>query len=275
MKSSLRALAPAMRWTFPLLLWIGGLAARPASALPPAGSYLHSCSGVSVTGTTLTASCKTRGGSVNSTSLADYPSCIGDIANFDGALGCSKGSPPPDGSYRRTCRDFFVAGNVLKAECKDRGGSWQVTSLENFQGCTGQVSNIDGFLTCHRGSKSPPQGSYRQTCRDLWFDGSVLRALCKARGGDWTPTTLNDVGTCRGALSNQDGVLSCAKGDADPPAGSYRQTCREISFSRGVLSAACRTRQGQWTRSELNEKECAGDIANDDGSLKCSGAKRY
>jgi hypothetical protein len=86
---------------------------------------------------------------------------------------------------------------------------------------------------------------------------------------------LNDVGTCRSALSNQDGVLSCAKGDADPPAGSYRQTCREISFSNGVLSAACRTRQGHWTRSELNHKDCAGDVANDDGSLKCSGAKRY
>src|SRR5258708_8236909 len=105
MKSGLSAL----RVAFPLLLLIGGLAARPVSALsPPEGSYLHSCSGVSVAGTTLTGSCKTTGGSVNSTSLADYPSCIGDIANFDGALSCSKGSPPPDGSYRRARPDFFV-----------------------------------------------------------------------------------------------------------------------------------------------------------------------
>jgi hypothetical protein len=56
------------------------------------------------------------------------------------------------------------------------------------------------------------------------------------------------------------------------PAGSYQQSCRDISIEGGVLTGTCRTQSGRWARAALGDvNRCAGDIANLDGSLTCGG----
>jgi hypothetical protein len=236
---------------------------------PPGGSYQQSCRDVIADGITLRASCRDAGGTWRPANLSDFQHCVGDISNLNGTLRCSRGALPP-GSYQRSCQQIFVTGNTLEAVCKSRGGSSIGSSLANFQTCVGEIYNVDGFLTCVHGQGNLPAGDYRGTCRDLSWNGSVLAGTCKSRRGAWGPTSLNDVGKCRGEINNIDGFLTCAKGDDNPPQGSYRQTCRNFVLAKGVLNASCLSRQGQWAASHLSYRGCIGDISNHDGVLTCN-----
>ena len=66
-------------------------------------------------------------------------------------------------------------------------------------------------------------------------------------------------------------LSTLASGAQALPAGSYRQSCRNISFQRVSLSAECRDRSGKFRPSRIDSiSECVGDIFNDDGALRCS-----
>jgi len=54
----------------------------------PAGSYTKSCFFKKTSGTMLIASCLTKAGDLQPTSLTDYESCSGGIGNVDGELTC-------------------------------------------------------------------------------------------------------------------------------------------------------------------------------------------
>jgi len=56
------------------------------------------------------------------------------------------------------------------------------------------------------------------------------------------------------------------------PAGSYLQSCANVSVQGGVsLSATCRDRSGKFKPTRIEYiSECVGGIFNDDGALKCS-----
>lgn len=109
---------------------------------PPPGSFQKTCSGASVTGTTLKASCKTFQGASIPASL-DYASgCVGDIGNVNGVLVCTGAV----GSFSLTCKDATVSGHTLSATCQKKDGSWIPASLPNFQGFQGNISNCDGKL---------------------------------------------------------------------------------------------------------------------------------
>jgi len=139
----------------------------------------------------------------------------------------------------------------------------------------------------HRdGDNAAPQGSYKDTCRNIHFDGDTLVAECRTRDGEWHRTSLDTYRECRGDISNDDGRLRCQRGDdrggrgdgdrggGYQPRGSYEQTCREIRVDHGDLAAECRTRDGDWRRTTLdNYRECQGDIVNDDGRLRCRRAE--
>jgi hypothetical protein len=56
-----------------------------------------------------------------------------------------------------------------------------------------------------------------------------------------------------------------------PPSGSYRQTCRNIRVSRGVLSAQCLDARKRWRSTSIGYASCRGDIANHNGVLSCEG----
>ncbi|MBI3705712.1 MAG: hypothetical protein HY244_18105 [Rhizobiales bacterium] len=118
----------------------GWTAAQAQSA--PAGSYQKTCTGISVSGTTLNASCKTFSGQSMQTNLPYYASCVGDIGNINGTLACAG----PNGSYALTCTNATVSGNTLSASCKKINGQMQQTSLPGFQGFQGNISNSDGQL---------------------------------------------------------------------------------------------------------------------------------
>ena len=63
-----------------------------------------------------------------------------------------------------------------------------------------------------------PPGSYVQTCQNIRFDGAVLSAACLSGGGRYIPTQLA-VGSCRGAISNTNGQLTCPGGGGGPGPG--------------------------------------------------------
>jgi hypothetical protein len=121
---------------------IAGLTLAAHGQSAPAGSYQKTCSGISVSGTTLNASCKTFSGSSMQTSLPYYASCVGDIGNINGTLACAG----PNGSYALTCTGATVKGNTLSASCKKINGQMVPASLANFQGFQGNISNCDGTL---------------------------------------------------------------------------------------------------------------------------------
>jgi hypothetical protein len=64
------------------------LAASPAAAQVPGGSYLQLCRDIQVRGDRLSATCRTREGSSNQTSLDNIDRCVGGISNYNGRLVC-------------------------------------------------------------------------------------------------------------------------------------------------------------------------------------------
>lgn len=137
-----------------------------------------------------------------------------------------------------------------------------------------------------------PPGSYQSSCEDVSVSGDTLRARCETEEGDWSNSRLDDVSACEGDISNDDGRLTCTRGD-DPgdddrgdrgdrgdgrdddrgdrvPSGSYQETCRNERVESGDLVADCADRNGRWRHSELaNHRFCRGDIANANGVLRC------
>ena len=118
---------------------------------PPGGSYTQTCNQQWIDGGLLRALCRTSGGQWLNTSLSSFGACVGDIFNREGHLGCNTGPPPPNGSYRQTCRDFSTDANNLRATCKKRNGAWVPATLAGFTHCSGDISNQDGRLQCAMG----------------------------------------------------------------------------------------------------------------------------
>jgi hypothetical protein len=116
-------------------------AAMPALA-NPAGSYSKTCSNISMSGDTLSATCTRMDGSKAQTSLQFASSCVGDIGNINGVLACAG----PNGSYSMTCTGITVSGNTLNATCRTKAGQMVPASLPGFQGFQGNISNCDGKL---------------------------------------------------------------------------------------------------------------------------------
>jgi hypothetical protein len=58
---------------------------------------------------------------------------------------------------------------------------------------------------------------------------------------------------------------------AQIPSGSYTESCQNIALNGATLVAKCKNSRGQWVPASLSSfKLCIGDIANDNGSLRCS-----
>jgi hypothetical protein len=59
-------------------------------------------------------------------------------------------APAPEGSYQQSCRNFTASKGTLTAECQTASGSWNNTTLAEYRGCSGDISNKNGALTCAR-----------------------------------------------------------------------------------------------------------------------------
>jgi len=257
----------AAPWLLPIGLlacaWLGS-----AEALP-AGGYRQSCNGSQLDGDVLRSACKDRSGNFHPTELRDVSQCVGDIMNDNGVLRCSRGTPPPRGSYAATCEQAVVDGQTLRANCRNRSGQLVRAALPNFVQCVTDVFNDNGVLGCNRGVPIPV-GSYTQSCEQIFVEGADLRAVCRTRRGNTVASRLHDFRHCGGELQNDDGRLACPEAAAVPQ-GDYQRSCSETVVVGSELRSNCRDEHGNMQRTTLAEfAKCSGGIANFDGELHCN-----
>jgi hypothetical protein len=127
--------------------------------------------------------------------------------------------PLPPGSYQESCRNSFLYGGILTANCKASNGAWVWSQIDPRR-CSADLANINGKLTCVNARSAgyrpggriqwPPAGSYTQTCRDNWMRNDVLTATCSASNGAWVTSSL-DITRCRPGsdIPNVNGRLEC------------------------------------------------------------------
>lgn len=117
----------------------------------PRGSYKNSCTDYYTEGNRLYASCKKKNGGWRNTSI-NYRNCNKDIWNDNGELACGGGGGGsgslPKGSYKDSCKNIYVEGNVLEADCLNRNGKYSHTSIK-YKNCNKGVYNDRGQLRCN------------------------------------------------------------------------------------------------------------------------------
>ena len=59
------------------------------------------------------------------------------------------------GSYELTCSAVDTSGNDLRAICRTLFGDWLQTKLHNPRACAGDISNLNGTLTCQNQPRPP------------------------------------------------------------------------------------------------------------------------
>lgn len=261
---------------FTIVLALAALSSLSAAAQSkiPDGSYKKTCKDMRVVSDFLIASCENEKGQwVNTKINMEY--CEGDIRNENGALKCKqKPAPkPPSGSYRNSCKDIKVQGNKLRASCEKRNGKWKQSSI-NYKNCNRDIWNDNGELSCSKknGSKLP-KGSYKDSCKDSYTQGSRLYSTCKNRDGNWRKSSIN-YKKCDKKISNDNGKLVCGKADGGGsgklPPGSYKDSCKNIYKEGNVLEADCKNKNGKWKHSSIRFKDCKKGLWNDNGKLRCN-----
>lgn len=187
----------------------------------PAGSYRQSCRNIHMESRDdLVAECRRQNGNWRHTKI-DIDKCRGrDIRNDNGHLECGDYRYTgnygrynvPGGSWTQSCRNARIVRDDLVAECRERDGDWNRTSLDLDDCRTGTVSNDNGRLRCGEVTQryTMPRGSWVQTCRYAQIRGDDLYAQCRGRDGRWHNTRI-DLDRCpnRG-LVNDNGELRCS-----------------------------------------------------------------
>jgi len=196
---------------------------------------------------------------------------------------------PPPGSYLEDCRDIEFDGRYITAECRDRRGRWTETDLD-LRTCDrgDDIVVRDGELYC-RGRRGG--GNYYDRDDDRWDSDREDRGPRGPRGdrdnrddrdgppGPPPPPPGNTGPFPPPPPPGNTGPFPPPQSD-DLPAGSYQETCRNMTYSRGQLSGQCRSRRGDWRLATLDTRSCdppfqmkgPGRIVNDDGVLKCAAA---
>lgn len=118
----------------------------------PRGSYSQTCREIHAQGNSLRAVCQTDGGNWVGASLNDFDRCVGEIVNDDGRLECTRrgGRLVPAGSYSQSCRNIYVRGDNLRAQCQERDGGWRWSELHDWDDCRRGIVNENGNLRCVR-----------------------------------------------------------------------------------------------------------------------------
>jgi CVNH domain len=118
----------------------------------PRGSYRETCRDIQVSRNQLRALCQNSSGNWVNSNLDNYGSCVGDIVNDNGQLECTRSGARgvPRGDYAQTCRNIYVRGDTLRAQCQRQDGQWAWTQLNDWDNCRGGISNNNGQLTCNR-----------------------------------------------------------------------------------------------------------------------------
>ena len=237
----------------------------------PAGSYKETCKDIELlAGGVLWAQCQKTDGSYEKSKLT-LLQCEGDIYNDNGKLNCKRraGKKPPSGSYQKSCKDIKVKDGKLKASCERTDGTWNNTKL-NYKKCKGDISNNNGQLTCKGQGGKVPKGSYRDSCKNSYVEGSMLYSNCKKKNGSWHKTSIN-YKNCNKDIKNDNGRLVCGGGNnSGYPKGSYKKSCKNLYMEGNILEADCKNDNGKWKHSSIKYKNCNKGIWNDNGKLRCN-----
>ena len=116
-----------------------------------AESFRNSCRGISDDGAVIQAECQKIDGSWVRASYRRV-GCSTDIANIDGTLVCqpvgggSRNDTATE-SFRNSCRTIEATDFFIRAECQRIDGSWARVYYGRV-GCSTDIANMDGVLTC-------------------------------------------------------------------------------------------------------------------------------
>ncbi len=184
----------------------------------PKGPYQDECWNILITGNTIHATCINYKKNWVKSELNNFQTCAGLIYVVDGFLTCVRGAKTaPAGPYQKSCREINVGENILTATCKTQCGFWQKSILKDYPSCKEPIDNVEGHLSCSRGSDTPPPGSYLATCRDVTINNNDLEATCKSRGSNWVKTILKDYKECCSDIINDAGELLCERNNTTEP----------------------------------------------------------
>jgi len=199
--------------------------------------------------------------------LAIFPLLTLLFLFYTDPVSAQTGTPP--GSYKKSCKDIQIIATKLWAVCEKADGSYEKSTL-SYQHCEGDISNNNGRLSCkQKAGKQPPNGSYKNSCKNIRVDGNQLKAKCEKKNGNWNNTSIK-YNNCKGDISNNNGELSCnGSGGSKIPKGSYRDSCKNSNVEGKWLYSNCKKKNGSWNKTSLKYKDCNKDIKNDNGNLTC------
>ncbi|MBI2487824.1 MAG: CVNH domain-containing protein [Deltaproteobacteria bacterium] len=114
----------------------------------------------------------------------------------------------PNGSYKRSCKDYKLDGPILVAKCRNRNGDWKSSRII-YRLCSGDIRNVNGELNCNVNQYSNlPKGSYKKSSTNYSTAGSLLTAYCKKDNGSWRYTDIK-YDYCDDDIINDNGRLKC------------------------------------------------------------------
>jgi CVNH domain len=198
-----------------------GSPAQAQRANWPAGSWQASCRSANVTGQVFTAECQSDNGSWRRSSIS-LNMCPGRlVGNRNGTLFCEGGGGNignlPGGSWRASCQNGRMNGNVVSASCST-GSGYRQTSF-SMRNCPGwALGNANGNLFCESGNGGGnwnrpghfPGGSWQNSCGNARLQGHMFSAQCST-GSGYRATTF-DLRACPSRLlGNRNGFLFCER----------------------------------------------------------------
>jgi len=110
------------------------LIASPFSAVAAPSSYQLTCSSISLKGNVLSATCRRRDQSLNSTSIT-----LKGIENIDGTLKVL--DPGKTANFDLTCTSTSIRGDIISSQCRKINREFVQTSTR-----INGIENIDGVL---------------------------------------------------------------------------------------------------------------------------------
>lgn len=159
----------------------------------------------------------------------------------------------PRGSYMGSCQNIRDDGRVLSAQCRDRDGRYQSSTLR-YRDCRAEISNQDGELTCTGGR--PGGGG--------WGDGRPGGGDQGRPGGGWDNGRPGN-----GGGWNDGRPGSGWGGNASLPGGSWARSCRNSGMRGSNLYAECKGGK-RWQDTRIDMRSCRSGLAgNRNGQLVC------
>jgi hypothetical protein len=136
---------------------------------------------------------------------------------FAGA-GPAMAQPVPPGSYQSSCDNVSVMDDTLRARCETEEGNWMNSRLNDYSECDGDISNIDGRLSCTRGDDDPATAP--TTIGAIAFRAAPINR--RARMNAWKAATSSPIApTATAACAIRSWRTTASAGATSPTTTAY------------------------------------------------------